>query len=489
MFCILLWYPGSDLWSQLQFSTGSWDFGEVEEGIRTGSDFEVENRGSTTYHVDVMSTCECLVLDPSHALIPPGERRSFQITFDSTGYSGSIQMDVIVRSDSPNLKKALFAVTGEVRSTQEGKASKDMMVQMERISGADLMVEYFYHPGCKECLEFILSIVPRLMEDLEYPPDFMPLDITEPLNYERLIVRLEQYGVELNSTPVCIIGATVLQGTEISASKVTEELTRFDRHNADVTKKSEVEKGTAADSSSSRQILSGISIPAVLTAGLLDGINPCAFATIIFLISALQIAGRNRTDIAFIGTSFTLAVFLSYYLIGLGVFNILRITASFAIISRLIEWLLILLLFVLAGFSLHDFFQSIRGNTGKILLQLPKTVKQRIHRTIRIRLRTAGLIIGSFSMGVLISLFELGCTGQIYLPIITYMVKTENNRGYLLLFVYNLAFILPLIAVMMAAYFGHASKRIADIFARNIPYVKLATSALFVIMAVGLVVL
>jgi len=486
---IIYSFPGALLWGQLQFSAGSWDFGQIEEGLKASSTFEVENRGSKAYRVDVVSTCECLVTDPSFSLIAPGDKASFRIDFDSAGYSGDIRMDLIVRSDSPNLNKALFAVTGEVISGEESGEQPDMKILEELHRNAGLKAEYYYHPGCKECLEFIYSTVPQMMEDLREPLDFIPLDITEPDNYERLTAELDRYGVELVGTPVCIIGSTVLQGEEITALSYYGAVERTAVGKNETAPKASDEKSPAAGGISTRKVISRISLPAVLAAGLIDGVNPCAFATIIFLISALQLAGRNRRDIAFIGVSFALAVFVSYYLIGLGLFSVLRITSTFAVISRVIEGLLIILLFILACLSLYDFIQSLRGRTSKMLLQLPLSVKQRIHRTIRVRLRTAGLIIGSFSMGVLISLFELGCTGQIYLPAITYMVKTENNRGYTLLLVYNFAFIMPLIAVMMAAYFGLASKKIAGIFSRKMPYVKLATTVLFIIMAIGLLLL
>ncbi len=48
----------------------------------------------------------------------------------------------------------------------------------------------------------------------------------------------------------------------------------------------------------------------VVGAGLLDGVNPCAFATIIFLISYLTAYERKRWEILATGLAFTLGVFL-----------------------------------------------------------------------------------------------------------------------------------------------------------------------------------
>src|SRR4030067_1015512 len=47
------------------------------------------------------------------------------------------------------------------------------------------------------------------------------------------------------------------------------------------------------------------SLSAVLVAGFIDGINPCAFATIIFLVSYLTFAGRKGREIIVYGIVFT----------------------------------------------------------------------------------------------------------------------------------------------------------------------------------------
>ena len=49
----------------------------------------------------------------------------------------------------------------------------------------------------------------------------------------------------------------------------------------------------------------GFSAGAVAVAGLLDGVNPCAFTTIIFLLSMLAYLGRSRRQLAAVGVGFT----------------------------------------------------------------------------------------------------------------------------------------------------------------------------------------
>ena len=56
-----------------------------------------------------------------------------------------------------------------------------------------------------------------------------------------------------------------------------------------------------------------ISWTAVLGAGVLDGVNPCAFVTIVFLLSYLALMKYSRKDIALVGLSFYVGC-LSYLL-------------------------------------------------------------------------------------------------------------------------------------------------------------------------------
>ena len=78
-------------------------------------------------------------------------------------------------------------------------------------------------------------------------------------------------------------------------------------------------------------------------------------------------------------------------------------------------------------------------------LALPKSVKARIHRVIRAGLRTRNLLIGSITVGFLVSVLESLCTGQVYLPTILFVTRLPDLRtraiGFLLL--YNVMFILP----------------------------------------------
>ncbi len=225
----------------------------------------------------------------------------------------------------------------------------------------------------------------------------------------------------------------------------------------------------------------------VLAAGFLDGINPCAFATIVFFISYLVFAGRRRRDIMIMALFFILAVFISYFAIGLGAYRLLHFFAGFKFLAVIMFRLFGIMAIVLGILSLYDFYAAQRGQTSKMILQLPLIIKQRIHKSIKEKTGSGGIIIGSLTTGFLISFLEFGCTGQVYLPTITFIIAQRGLSlqpiGYLLL--YNLMFILPLVVIALAASIL-STQQTAAFLEKKIPLVKMVTAFLFFGLGVAL---
>ena len=229
---------------------------------------------------------------------------------------------------------------------------------------------------------------------------------------------------------------------------------------------------------------------AILLAGLVDGLNPCAFATIVFFISYLTLSGRKGKEVILTGVSFTIGVFLTYLMVGLGFYKVLDlIKGTLAIISTIVYAFTALLCLVLAALSIKDFFTARKGELGDMALNLPKPLRKRINATIHGSGKIGHYIVGAFISGVLISFLELACTGQIYLPTIIFMSSVPELRikavGYLLL--YNLMFIIPLIVVFILAYYGTTSKQLSAFLKKHAAAVKLGMAAVFLTLAIWLI--
>ncbi len=350
-------------------------------------------------------------------------------------------------------------------------------VQEDMIEKTGSVFVFFHTPGCRICEEFYNELVPGLIAEGRIDSKPEKLNIYDPGNYERMNDLLADREDPGDQFPLLVMGDRVFRGEKSLFHDFPSSLGDSDR----------TRTGQRGELSGESVRVNLNWIP-VFLAGLLDGINPCAFTTLIFLISYLRLLGRKGREVLKIGLSFTLAVFISYFLIGLGFFQALRLAESFSLVSRIIRLGMIGLLFCLGGMSLHDFLRVRQGRESDAVLQLSRGMKQRIHKTIRQKSRSSWLIPGSFAAGVLISLYELGCTGQIYLPMIVYMIKQKFSLSAVgLLTVYNAGFILPLLFVFLLFYRGMDSNAIGQVFRRRLPYIKLASALLFFGIAIFLI--
>ncbi|OPX74572.1 MAG: Cytochrome C biogenesis protein transmembrane region [Methanoregulaceae archaeon PtaB.Bin152] len=190
-----------------------------------------------------------------------------------------------------------------------------------------------------------------------------------------------------------------------------------------------------------------LTIPLVITAGLADGINPCAFSVLIILLFTLAAAGSRRKMVV-VGAGFIGAVFVFYFLSGMGLFYLIQSAA----ISRAIGIIAALIAFALGIVSLYD---GIRGD-GKPALAIPESKKGIIDRYIQ-----KGSVPAALILGVLVGMFELPCTGGIYLAILS-LISNQMTlaEGIPLLFVYNIFFVMPLVLILCAVVLGLPLERV-----------------------------
>jgi cytochrome c biogenesis protein CcdA len=468
-------------------------FGVLERsaGVAERS-ISLTNRSDRVLRIDLVSTCECLAVNPSSLSLPPGAVASVQIFFDPADDDGPFEKDLIVRTDHPDLPKALYRLYGEVR-VDPAEPSEAPSSSPPSAGHPTVTADYYFSPGCRSCRELLERRLPSIEARLGLAVEVRELNVLDPEVYSEYLSRLEALGVEERVYPALVVDEVVLQGEREITDGLPELLERaahkgarlgLDSADRSPRKTETGESGAGEGASSFEALQSRLTVFPVLAAGLLDGINPCAFTTLIFLLSALAVAGRSRREVLWIGLFFTLAVFVTYLAVGFGFFQVLRAAAVFPLIARAIRWALVAALLVFASLSLYDYISIRAGRTDRVVLQLPRAVKRRIHRDIKQRARSAALITTSLVLGVLVSIFELACTGQVYLPTIVYVLRVKGEGAalpYLLL--YNLGFVMPLLAVFAASYWGVSSRAVTAFFQRSAGFVKLSLAALFLGLA------
>lgn len=237
-------------------------------------------------------------------------------------------------------------------------------------------------------------------------------------------------------------------------------------------------------------------LSAIVGAGLADGINPCAFTVLVFFLSFLGFVGYSRREMLLVGSAFILSVFLTYLLIGLGLFEGFRRLEIFNTLSSLIYIITASLAIVLGIISLYDWWiYKKTEDPDKIKIKLPALVKYQIHKVIRESVdrrqenkSLLKLIIASFFCGVIVSLLESICTGQLYLPTIVYILGLPELRAKALFFLilYNLMFVFPLVTIFICGVFGTTSEDFAKFAKIHLQGVKLFLGILFILLGMGL---
>lgn len=462
----------------LSFHPVEWEFGTISSDDPISLTLEVRNAGTASAEVTVIPTCDCLSVEPSRASLAPGSAAAFRLRFDPSDDDGEVRKDYVIRTSVPGVEKALFTVHGTVPGGRAaaGAAGGDGPPQTGE---PEIRVDYYYTPGCARCERFLDATVPEVSRRIGARIAVERRDVLDAAVYARLAALAAELKTEIHAFPALLAGRRLLQGDgEIADGfeSAARELLAAVRSGKD---------GTAPAGRETEGIIDRMAVLPVLLGGLLDGINPCAFTTLIFLLSYLTMAGRGRREILFIGLFFTLAVFLTYLLVGLGFFKALRAASAFPVVARALKWVLAAVLAAFAVLSVYDYALIRRGRASEMLLQLPSALKRRIHASIRSTARTAALAGSSLVLGFLVSLFEFACTGQVYLPTLAYMVRMKREASALLLLVlYNACFVLPLLLVFAAVYLGVGSRRISELFQRRMGAVKLGLALFFLGMAV-----
>ena len=381
-----------------------------------------------------------------------------------------------------------------------------------------LRVVYFHSPTCTECKrvkDFLPQVVQRWGNRVAW--ELHNTDDAEGLN--ELLKYREPYGIKLIAPPMVFVGDKALEGGSAIVKQLNAAIDdALERHlvtfhpsqspNATTDDNAapdhvQDQAQTQAVPGEIQRLFESFGPGAIAVAGLLDGINPCAFTTIVFFLSMLAYLKKTRRDMLLVGAGFTVGMFVAYFLIGLGLLGAVKVFSVHHGLATGLAYVVAGLAFILAGWSGLDAVRYVRtGDTRQVTLGLPKKIKEKIHKVIRSGLTTRGLVIGSLSVGFLVSILESLCTGQVYLPVImiinniTRDASTSGNSvtaadmrttaiGYLLL--YNIMFIVPLLAILAMTYFGVRSETLGNLLRKRLALAKFAMAAFFA--SLGLLVL
>lgn len=348
-------------------------------------------------------------------------------------------------------------------------------------------LHFFYAPSCSDCRKIRRDVVHPLV-DANPEIQFHEYSLSDPEATELLIEYYVNYGVpeeRWGGNSAAFTGDLAFVGTE----EVEEKLPRAAEKLLEQGGKGPDEWEPSDPRSRMEDIFDRFGVPAVAAAGLADGVNPCALAALVFLLSLLSISGRTSREILATGLLYAAGVFVAYFGAGFGIFKGLRALTGFELAARMLYPLAAVGTLVLTVLTFRDYLRARAGSPDAIAIKLPKPLLKAGHAVTRTLLRGRWFLVLAVVAGAAVSLLELFCTGQIYLPTLIYLSSQGEllGRVILMLALYVAMFTLPVIALTLAVWAGVSSERLRSWAREHTATSKLAMTVVFALLTVALI--
>jgi thiol-disulfide isomerase/thioredoxin len=195
----------------------------------------------------------------------------------------------------------------------------------------------------------------------------------------------------------------------------------------------------------------------LLIAGL-DAFNPCAFFVLLFLLS-LMVHARSRARMLVVGATFVFFSGLVYFLFMAAWLNLFLVIGGAPVVTLLAG----LVALLIGALNVKDFFLFQRGPS----LSIPEQAKPGLYRRMRGLLSAESLstmLFGTIALALAANSYELLCTAGF--PMVYTRVLTLNGLNgwgyYAYLALYNLIYVLPLLAIVLAFTFTLGARKMSE---------------------------
>lgn len=196
----------------------------------------------------------------------------------------------------------------------------------------------------------------------------------------------------------------------------------------------------------------------------MDSVNPCAFYILTFLLSIL-IYARDRLKIMLVGGIFVFFSGFCYFLFMAAWLNALVLLSEF----KPIIWIIMIFVMVAGALNIKEYLMPGSGPS----LGVSEKGLSRIGRSAK-RLLTfdsiPSLAISASILAFTVNLYELVCTPgfpMVYVSLLS-TLGLSPSLYYLYLILYNVVYVLPLLAIVLVFAYTLGRMRFSDIWARRI---------------------
>jgi rhodanese-related sulfurtransferase len=225
-----------------------------------------------------------------------------------------------------------------------------------------------------------------------------------------------------------------------------------------------------------------LTLPKVLTLAVADAVNPCAIAVLLLMLTTIVFYNPgNRRSVLFAGSAFITAVFVIYFLYGLVFIKFFHLVQA---LSTVRFWLFKGLAVGAIVFGILNIRDFVRYKPGGLGTEMPLLLRPRVKKILSRITSTRG----AFLTGVFVTVFLLPCTIGPYVIAAGILSVFDMVQTAPILLLYNLVFIVPMLAIVGIVYFGLG--RVHDVYLwkeKNIT--KLHLIAGIIILGLGIAML
>lgn len=201
-----------------------------------------------------------------------------------------------------------------------------------------------------------------------------------------------------------------------------------------------------APTAAMQSYLPAITLPTVVVAAAIDGVNPCAFTVLLLVVTAMLATAKSadgtgpiRARMIGHGLVFIASIFLTYLALGVGLLGTMGMFTRRHWPARIAALAAVFLgLWMMKDYFLPD---------SRWHLRAPRRVGSLAQSAAR-----AGTVPALLVGGFLIGLCTVPCSGAVYLGVVS-LLATQSSRmvGYAYLVLYNVIFIVPLLLILAGA--------------------------------------
>jgi cytochrome c biogenesis protein CcdA len=217
-------------------------------------------------------------------------------------------------------------------------------------------------------------------------------------------------------------------------------------------------------------------LPFVISAGLLNSLNPCAIAILLIFIAFMLTLRKSRKVILGMGAIYIISLFLTYLAIGLGLLKVVYFFNIPNLVSKIGAYIVIII-------GIWGLFDSI-FKTKFHILAIPISARQVIAGWA-----TKVTIPAAAFTGVLVGISEFPCAGAIYIATLTLLsTKTTFLIGFLYLCLYNLMFVLPLIILLLVTTNRIVAEKLINLDEKNSPVIRISLALIMIIIGISILI-